>query len=353
MSAPSHGRQGGGPDAPCTPPRWRCSTGSAPVKARRWRSACSRLWRRSCWSSMPTAPCSTPRSARPCPPRAVAPNRRPYETKDGHIAALIYNDKHWSAFVERVQPVWNGIEFATLEQRAKRIDTVYGLVAQTLKERTADEWLQLFRELEIPAAAVSTRTPCSTTNTSRLSDCSRPSRTEAGTMRIPGVPTWFSRTPRPWCTDPRRNWVPMPVCGAGRASGAASALRSVCSIWMVLLPRCSNLPRDAAAQRSCYVSRHRVTVLHQDIGDTLRGLGGDTSASRLRRWLSMNPSILVSAWRSPSGPTTRLAARSQRSAPSTAYHETRSTSYVNEPRKTGRLRFSNLGHADRSRALRR
>ena len=28
--------------------------------------------------------------------RAVAPNRRPYRTKDGHIAALVYNDKHWS-----------------------------------------------------------------------------------------------------------------------------------------------------------------------------------------------------------------------------------------------------------------
>ena len=34
-------------------------------------------------------------------PRTVAPNRRPYRTSDGYIAALIYNDKHWNAFVER------------------------------------------------------------------------------------------------------------------------------------------------------------------------------------------------------------------------------------------------------------
>ncbi len=50
-------------------------------------------------------------------PRAVTPNRKPYETKDGHIAALIYNDKHWNAFIERVQP---------LEHRAVRVPRAAG-----------------------------------------------------------------------------------------------------------------------------------------------------------------------------------------------------------------------------------
>jgi crotonobetainyl-CoA:carnitine CoA-transferase CaiB-like acyl-CoA transferase len=27
-------------------------------------------------------------------PRAVTPNRKPYRTKDGHVSALVYNDKH-------------------------------------------------------------------------------------------------------------------------------------------------------------------------------------------------------------------------------------------------------------------
>src|ERR1700736_5956368 len=87
-------------------------------------------------------------------PRAVAPNRRPYRTSDGHIAALIYNDKQWSAFVGAVQPPWAGDLYATLERRARQIDTVYSLVAETLIQRTTGEWLALFRELEIPAAAV-------------------------------------------------------------------------------------------------------------------------------------------------------------------------------------------------------
>jgi crotonobetainyl-CoA:carnitine CoA-transferase CaiB-like acyl-CoA transferase len=128
-------------------------------------------------------------------PRAVAPNRKPYETKDGQIAALIYNDKHWVAFIDRVQPVWNSPEFATLEQRAKQIDTVYGLVAQTLKERTTDEWLQLFRELEIPAAAVNTPDALFDNEHLKAVGLFETIDTPHGSIRFPGVPTWFSRTP--------------------------------------------------------------------------------------------------------------------------------------------------------------
>jgi crotonobetainyl-CoA:carnitine CoA-transferase CaiB-like acyl-CoA transferase len=54
---------------------------------------------------------------------------------------LIYNDRHWSAFVNAVQPPWPSDLYSTLERRARQIDTVYGLVAETLKERTTDEWL--------------------------------------------------------------------------------------------------------------------------------------------------------------------------------------------------------------------
>ena len=95
-------------------------------------------------------------------PRAVAPNRRPYRTSDGYIAALIYNDKHWSAFIEAVRPPWASDLYATLERRARQIDKVYALLAETLKERTTEEWLTLFRQLEIPAAPLPHPTSCST-----------------------------------------------------------------------------------------------------------------------------------------------------------------------------------------------
>jgi crotonobetainyl-CoA:carnitine CoA-transferase CaiB-like acyl-CoA transferase len=128
-------------------------------------------------------------------PRTVAPNRRPYETKDGHIAALIYNDKHWHAFIEAVQPPWNSDLYSTLENRARHIDTVYGLVAQTLKERTTAEWLTLFGELEIPAAPI--QTPGALFDDPHLNAVGlfETVQTPHGPVRFPGVPTWFSRTP--------------------------------------------------------------------------------------------------------------------------------------------------------------
>lgn len=128
-------------------------------------------------------------------PRTVAPNRRPYETKDGHIAALIYNDKHWNAFIDAVQPPWNRPEYATLEARAGQIDTVYGLVAQTLKERTTAEWLDLFDDLEIPAAPI--HTPDALFDHPHLNAVGlfETVDTAYGPVRFPGVPTWFSKTP--------------------------------------------------------------------------------------------------------------------------------------------------------------
>jgi crotonobetainyl-CoA:carnitine CoA-transferase CaiB-like acyl-CoA transferase len=128
-------------------------------------------------------------------PRAVAPNRRPYRTKDGYIAALIYNDKHWNGFIEAVRPAWNSDLYATLERRSKQIDTVYALVAETLKERTTDEWLALFRELEIPAAPL--RSPEELFDDPHLNAVGlfETVQTDYGPVRFPGVPTWFSRTP--------------------------------------------------------------------------------------------------------------------------------------------------------------
>ncbi|MDR3417260.1 MAG: CoA transferase [Nevskia sp.] len=129
-------------------------------------------------------------------PRAVAPNRRPYRTRDGYIAALIYNDKQWTTFVDAVKPAWaSDPAFATLEQRARQIDSIYGLIAGTIRERTTQEWLGLFRKLDIPAAPL--RTPAELFDHPHLNAVGffQVVDTPQGPVRFPGVPTWFSRTP--------------------------------------------------------------------------------------------------------------------------------------------------------------
>ena len=128
-------------------------------------------------------------------PRVVARNRKPYRTKDGHVAALIYNDKHWALFVDAVKPAWAGPELATLTARAQQVDRIYALLAETFLERTTREWLDLLGNLGIPAAPL--RTPDELLTNPHLEAVGFFETVESaqGPIRFPGVPTWFSRTP--------------------------------------------------------------------------------------------------------------------------------------------------------------
>ena len=127
--------------------------------------------------------------------RAVERNRRPYKTKDGYVAALVYNDKHWNAFIERVQPEWNAPEFATLELRAQQIGRVYGLLGETFLTRGTQEWLDLLRELAIPVAPL--RSTDELFENEHLNDIGFFEKIASpyGEVTFPGVPTWFSASP--------------------------------------------------------------------------------------------------------------------------------------------------------------
>ena len=127
--------------------------------------------------------------------RAVSPNRKPYATKDGHVAALIYNDKHWHAFVGAVQPAWASEDYATLASRAQHVDTIYGLLGETFATRTTDEWMALLEELQIPCARVKTTDELFTDPHLEAVGFFEQVESPHGAMRFPGVPTWFSATP--------------------------------------------------------------------------------------------------------------------------------------------------------------
>lgn len=128
-------------------------------------------------------------------PRAVAPNRKPHRTRDGYISALIYNDKQWDAFINAVQPQWAGPQFDTLEKRARQIDAVYALLGETFRQRTTQEWLDLFRSLDIPAAPLRTIDELFDNPHLNAVGFFETVETPTGPVRFPGVPTWFSQTP--------------------------------------------------------------------------------------------------------------------------------------------------------------
>ena len=142
--------------------------------------------------------------------RAVERNRRPYKTQDGHVAALVYNDKHWNAFIAAVQPAWNSPEFATLELRAQQIGRVYGLLGETFLTRTTQEWLDLLRELAIPVAPL--RSTDELFDNAHLNDIGFFEKVASpyGEVTFPGVPTWFS-------ASPGKVQGPAPALGANNA----------------------------------------------------------------------------------------------------------------------------------------
>lgn len=128
-------------------------------------------------------------------PRVVSRSRKPYRTKDGYLAALVYNDKHWAAFMAAVKPEWEDQQYARLEARAAAIDHIYGKLAETFAQRTTAEWIALLDENHIPAAPL--RSPEELMHNEHLEAVGffETVDSDYGPLRFPGNPIWFSETP--------------------------------------------------------------------------------------------------------------------------------------------------------------
>ncbi len=84
--------------------------------------------------------------------RMLSKHRRPYETQDGYVCVLIYNDKHWKAFFEMIgrQDMLKDARFTSPEGRSQNYDAVYGFVADEVTRRTTADWLEAFERADIP-----------------------------------------------------------------------------------------------------------------------------------------------------------------------------------------------------------
>lgn len=92
-------------------------------------------------------------------PRILSPNRRPYQTLDGYIAVLPYNDRQWARFFDAIGHPQLAADprFATMASRTNNVDELYAIIVESLLTKTSQEWLALLEECEIPS--VSVRTP--------------------------------------------------------------------------------------------------------------------------------------------------------------------------------------------------
>jgi crotonobetainyl-CoA:carnitine CoA-transferase CaiB-like acyl-CoA transferase len=86
--------------------------------------------------------------------RQLSPDRRPYQTMDGYVCALIYTDGHWQRFFAAIgRPDMPAADprFASFVARMAHIDEVYGELTQIFLTRTSAEWLDLLEEADVPA----------------------------------------------------------------------------------------------------------------------------------------------------------------------------------------------------------
>ncbi|HYX64112.1 MAG TPA: CoA transferase, partial [Burkholderiales bacterium] len=90
--------------------------------------------------------------------RMLAPDRRPYQTQDGYVCALIYNDKQWQAFFSVIgRPDMLRLpEYATQEARSRNYGKAYAFVAEEMKQRTTAEWIDALERADIPVQRMNT-----------------------------------------------------------------------------------------------------------------------------------------------------------------------------------------------------
>ena len=130
-------------------------------------------------------------------PRATSEARRPYKTGDGHIAVMIYNDKHWRAFFHAIgDPDWSKDPiFASMRSRTENIGAVLAKVAEVMEQRTTGEWMEVLRAAQIPAMPIASLTDLlddpHLVETGFWEEC----ESDAGPLRFPGIPTRFLGTP--------------------------------------------------------------------------------------------------------------------------------------------------------------
>jgi crotonobetainyl-CoA:carnitine CoA-transferase CaiB-like acyl-CoA transferase len=130
--------------------------------------------------------------------RMLAPDRRPYETKDGYVCALIYNDKQWKAFFEVIgRPEMAARkEYASQEARSQNYDTAYAFVAGEMRKRSTADWIAALEKADIPVQRMNSLADIVAdphlAATGFFGTVEHPTE---GTLRSMAVPSEWSETP--------------------------------------------------------------------------------------------------------------------------------------------------------------
>jgi crotonobetainyl-CoA:carnitine CoA-transferase CaiB-like acyl-CoA transferase len=89
--------------------------------------------------------------------RLLSRSRGPYPTRDGHLAVVVYTDRHWRDFTKLVgSPDLLDVDerFRSMQSRTQNAEAVGRFLADQLPNKTTAEWLELLHGVDIPACPV-------------------------------------------------------------------------------------------------------------------------------------------------------------------------------------------------------
>jgi crotonobetainyl-CoA:carnitine CoA-transferase CaiB-like acyl-CoA transferase len=146
-----------------------------------------------------------PAEGKPGYSRLLAPQRRPYRTKDGYVCALIYNDKQCESFfrlIGKPEIFASDPRFSSLASRTRHIGELYQIVEDHLVQRTTDEWLTLLEEADIPVMPMhNLDSLIDDPHLAAIGLVDRIDHPTEGTLRSVNVPSQWSRS-QPGSTRP-------------------------------------------------------------------------------------------------------------------------------------------------------
>ncbi|RBW71111.1 CaiB/BaiF CoA transferase family protein [Bacillus taeanensis] len=136
----------------------------------------------------------------PKPLGGAHPNIAPYqvfEASDGHFILAVGNDSLWKSFVGAMNmEELKGQKFSTNPNRVQNREELIGLLEEVFKERTKNEWVELFESVKIPCGPVNqfsdVLTDAHVLEREMVIEMAHPT---LGALKQLGVPVKLSRTP--------------------------------------------------------------------------------------------------------------------------------------------------------------
>lgn len=86
--------------------------------------------------------------------RVLVPERAPYRTSDGYVCILPYTDANWRTFftLTGLTDLLTDHRFTDIDKRHQNMGYLHSVISEITPQRSTQEWLDLCRDNNIPAA---------------------------------------------------------------------------------------------------------------------------------------------------------------------------------------------------------